>query len=718
MTQSQEFFATCPKGVEDLLAKECEQLGLNNVHQGKGGISFDGLLEGAYNLCLWSRLASRVLLKLSKFEIKDYDELYASVKATDWSEHMLPDATFAIDCFTSHETVTNSHFATLRIKDAIVDQFTESGGVRPDVSKERPDVRINVYVGNEFTILYLDLSGEPLHIRGYRTQTGVAPLKENLAAAILLRCKWPGIAKQGLPLYDPMCGSGTLLIEAAYMAGNIPPGILRSYYGFMGWRQHQKDTWEGLYEIANNNIQKDAIPQIVGSDNSKNIVEVAKSNILAAGLKDYITVQQQDISDLSSDRFASPGLLVTNPPYGKRLGQIEQLKNVYFRLGQTLKSNFSGWQAAVFTSNDVLAKAIGLRAHHRNTLYNGALKCTLLQFYIRIYENQKAQAALPRHESVDMFENRLKKNIKHIGKWARNNAISCYRVYDADIPQYSFAVDVYEDWVHVQEYEPPKTIDPVKALRRLDDAINVIADLLNIDANNIVLKTRKKQSGSDQYERQDEKNRFIVVNESGLKFKVNLYDYLDTGLFLDHRKVRQLISTRSKAKSFLNLFAYTGTATVYAAAGGARSTTTVDMSNTYLEWAQQNLRLNKITGKQHQFIRADCTQWLWDAKREGHRYQVIFLDPPTFSNSKKMTQTLDINRDHVELINLAMRLLEDDGILLFSCNARHFKLDEVQLDKYSIQDITKLTTSEDFKRKPLHGCWCFSKQPLNERIVL
>ena len=718
MTQLHQFFTTCPKGVEDLLAKECEQLELHNIKQVNGGVSFYGRLEDAYRLCLWSRLASRVLLQLSTFQAEDYDELYASVQQIDWSQHMSSNGSFAIDCFTSHETMNNSHYATLRIKDAVVDQFTGAEGVRPDVARERPDIRINAYLNDKASILYLDLSGEPLHIRGYRKQAGLAPLKENLAAAILMRCKWPEMAKQGQPLCDPMCGSGTLLIEAAYMAGDIAPGILRSYYGFMGWKQHQQDVWAKLYEAAKKAVNKDSIPIIIGSDNSKSVLEVARNNIKSAGLDQCIKTYLQDISDAIPDFPETHGLLVTNPPYGMRLGQVDQLKNVYLRLGLALKNNYAGWQAAVFTSDEALAKCIGLRAHHKNTLYNGPIKCTLSQYHIRVYEKQQTQVVPQWHESAEMFENRLKKNLKHTGKWARKNNITCYRVYDADLPQYSFAVDIYENWVHVQEYEPPKTIDSVKALHRLNDAIGIITETLDVDAGNIVVKTRKIQSGSDQYVRQDEKNRFITVNEFGLKFRVNLYDYLDTGLFLDHRKVRQLIYKYSKEKSFLNLFAYTGTATVYAATGGARSTTTVDMSNTYIEWAQENLRLNKITGKEHQFIRADCMQWLWDAKREGRSYQVIFLDPPTFSNSKKMTQTLDINRDYVDLINLTMQLLDDEGVLIFSCNAKHFILDEIKLSNYYIQDITKLTTSDDFKRKPLHKCWCLSKQPFSDTYTI
>lgn len=723
MTQTFNFFVTCPKGVEDMLVVECEQLGITEVKPQAAGLAFEGVIEDAYKLCLWSRLASRVLLCVSQFPANDYDELYEGVKQVDWLQHFSVDNGFAIDCFAAHDTMTNSHFATLRIKDAVVDLFMEKENQRPDVIRENPDVRINVYIGQAETMVYIDMSGAPLHQRGYRQKTGLAPLKENLAAAILLRSKWPKFAEQGLPLCDPMCGSGTLLIEAAYMAANMAPGLLRKYYGFLSWKQHDAQCWDALLLEAKQLAKdKSSMPVIVGSDNSKNVLDVARDNIEAAGLSDYIRLYQQDVSDPLPNLPETPGLLVTNPPYGQRLGQVEQLKNVYYRIGQSLKENYAGWDAAVFTSSPELAKFIGLRSHHKNSLYNGPLKCILHQYHMREHrppqfddsEKDKAKQAdvSVRHESADMFENRLRKNFKHIKKWAKRNNISCYRVYDADIPQYSMAIDIYENWVHVQEYEAPKTVDAAKAFHRINAALPIIADVLDIDPNNVVLKTRKIQSGAEQYVKQDDKKRPLVVHEHGLKFKVNLYDYLDTGLFLDHRHARKLIFKYSQGKSFLNLFAYTGTATVYAAAGGARSTTTVDMSNTYLEWAKDNLKLNKFTARSNQFVQADCTQWIWDANREGHRYQLIFLDPPTFSNSKKMTQTFDVTRDHVELIHRTMKLMEDEGMLIFSCNAKKFKLDLAGLSDYFISDITSLTVSEDFKKKPKHKCWCISKQEI------
>ena len=714
MSQNLTLFATCPKGVEDLLAEECRQQHLTEVSTTHGGVFCQGDLEKAYRLCLWSRVASRVLLKLHEFPVSGHDDLYLGVQTIDWSSHLDSSGSFAIDVHTTHQQINNSHYATLKIKDAIADQFTQKYKHRPDVKRDRPDVRINAYIDKHNCTLYLDLSGEPLHKRGYRQQAGAAPLKENLAAAILIRAHWTQMAMENRPLIDPLCGSATLLLEAAYMAAGIAPGLLRSYFGFINWKQHEPEIWEQLINEAKQGIDRDRVPRLIGIEKSYKVAEIARENIHAAGLDSIIEIKQADSVDVVRDLPDVTGLIVTNPPYGKRIGESKQLKSLYLELGRKLKTRFPGWNIALFTASHELAKFFGLRAHHKNTLYNGPLKCTLYQYRIRDIKTTSSRPDVTDNEAAsgkdaEMFANRLLKNIKHLSKWVRKDNISCYRVYDADIPQYAIAVDIYENWVHVQEYEPPRTVDAVQAFVRLNDAVDAISAILKTDKSRIILKTRKKQSGAEQYTRHDETYDTLIANEYGLKFRVNLKDYLDTGLFLDHRLTRKLISRIAKNRSFLNLFAYTGTATVYAAAGGAISSTTVDMSNTYLAWAQDNLELNNFSGKQHEFIREDCIKWLSDAKNEGRRYQLIFLDPPTFSNSKRMDHTLDIKRDHVELINQAMELLDDGGVLIFSCNAHGFKLDQKQLEEYSIRDITRMTTSEDFRRKPAHVCWCLAR---------
>lgn len=714
MSQKLSLFATCPKGVEDLLAEECRQQHLADVSTTHGGVFCHGDLEKAYRLCLWSRVASRVLLKLHEFPVSGHDDLYQGVQTIDWSSHLSSSGSFAIDVHTTHQQINNSHYATLKIKDAIADQFTQKYEHRPDVKRDRPDVRINAYIDKHNCTLYLDLSGEPLHKRGYRQQAGAAPLKENLAAAILLRAHWPQMAMENRPLIDPLCGSATLLLEAAYIAAGMAPGLLRSYFGFINWKQHDPEIWNQLINEAKQGVGRNKVPVLIGIEKSYKVAEMARENIHAAGLDSMIEIKQADSVDVVKHLPDVTGLIVTNPPYGKRIGESKQLKSLYLELGRKLKTRFPGWNVALFTASHELAKFFGLRAHHKNTLYNGPLKCTLYQYRIRDIKTTSSRPDVADSESAsgkdaEMFANRLLKNIKHLSKWVRKDNISCYRVYDADIPQYAIAVDIYENWVHVQEYEPPRTVDAVQAFVRLNDAVDAISAILKTDKSRIILKTRKKQSGAEQYTRQDETFDTLIANEYGLKFRVNLKDYLDTGLFLDHRLTRKLISRIAKNRSFLNLFAYSGTATVYAAAGGASSSTTVDMSNTYLAWAQDNLELNNFSGKQHEFIREDCIKWLSDAKNEGRRYQLIFLDPPTFSNSKRMDRTLDIKRDHVELINQTMELLDDDGVLIFSCNAHGFKLDQKHLKEYSIRDITRMTTSQDFRRKPAHVCWCLAR---------
>lgn len=712
------FFATCSKGVEDILQHELENLGAQQIKIHTGGVAFHGELKHAYKACLWSRVASRILLQLKEFTITSDDDLYEEVLSIDWSTHFSVDNTLAIDCFSSHSIVNNSHFATLRVKDAVVDQFVKNTEQRPTIDRESPEIRINVYLSDKQCLIYLDMSGDALHKRAYRQAAGTAPLRETLAASMLYRAKWHTFFEHGLPLYDPMCGSGTLLIEAAMMAGNIAPGLLRKTFGFNAWKKFEPADWDEVLGEAEalklSGMAK--IPAIRGSDNDEVLVGIARKNVEAAGLSSVIKITLQDATKELMPPTSKAGLLITNPPYGKRIGQIELLRTVYYRFGLQLKTSFNGWTAVIITSEAELARSIGLRSFHKNTLFNGALKSVLYQYRINssisnLAENGPGEAGSAKtSEHALMFINRLKKNHKHLKKWARKNNISCYRVYDADIPQYAVAIDVYAHWIHVQEYQAPKTVDKNKAFQRINDVIDVVADTLEAKQEYVVLKTRKKQGGASQYEKLDKKNNRSIVKENDLKFYINMYDYIDTGLFLDHRATRELIKRLANNKTFLNLFAYTGSVTVYAAAGGAKTTTTVDMSNTYLDWAQDNLSLNNYVGDKHSFIRDDCLAWLQQAVEEKQKYELIFIDPPTFSNSKKMTVSLDITRDHGLLLNNCLEILADDGMIIFSTNAKGFKLDNSISDNCFMQEITAQTTTEDFRRKPQHRCWCLVKQ--------
>lgn len=734
MKLNNHFFATCSKGVEDLVLKELEQLGVTDTKIHTGGVAFIGDIDAAYKACLWSRVASRILLQLKEFTISSDDDLYNEIISVDWSEHFSEGNTLAIDCFSSHSTVSNSHFATLRVKDAIVDQFMQKTDERPSIDRDSPDIRINVYLSDKQCLLYLDLSGDALHKRGYRQKAGSAPLRETLAASMIYRAKWDSYYQQGLPFCDPMCGSGTLLIEAAMMAANIAPGLVReqtgyNHWGFTRWKLFDQDKWQVILQDAQNKEQAglNDMPVICGSDNSEILVGIARTNIKAAGLSSLIKVSLQDATKNLTPCAEKQGLLVTNPPYGKRIGQVQVLRTLYHRFGEQLKAGFDGWTAVIITSEAELARSIGLRAFRKNTLYNGALKSVLYQYRINALskpstgqhpagiqddsggDNTATENSRKSEHSL-MFINRLKKNYKHLKKWARKNDITCYRVYDADIPQYAVAIDIYEQWVYVQEYKAPKTVDKNKAFLRINDVIDVVAEILETKQEYVVLKVRKKQEGTSQYEKQDQKDRKTSVRENGLKFLINVYDYIDTGLFLDHRNTRQLVRKLANKRSFLNLFAYTGSVTVYAAAGGASTTTTVDMSNTYLNWAQENLSINGYSGDRHKLVREDCLKWLQQAIDEKKKYQLIFVDPPTFSNSKKMDTSLDIVRDHVALLSGCLALLTDDGQIIFSTNARGFKLDKSLEEMCYVKEITKLTTTEDFRRKPLHRSWCLARQ--------
>jgi len=719
--------------MEGILVDELQGLGIQSLKATIAGVAFEGDLETAYRACLWSRTANRILLVLSSFNVKTQDDLYDGVQKINWFEHMDPDGSFAVTFSAKNSpAINNTHFGALKVKDAIVDQMRTNYKVRPNIDTERPQILINVYLHGETAQLSLDLSGESLHRRGYRDINIKAPIKENLAAAMLLRSGWPDIANQQGSLCDPMCGSGTLLVEGAMIAADYAPGLLRDYYGFLGWKKHDAGCWQTLINEANQRkiagLAK--LPVIFGFDQDRQTIHAALTHIANAGLQNKIHVERRDIGDAKPAESWKPGLLICNPPYGERLGTEQETSELYKKMGESLKAHFLNWKAAVIISDPELGFRLGIRSKKPITLFNGALECKLLRldieesaFFIpkaKTQEdhlsqiNETIKAEQTEHSGAEMFANRVKKNLKKLSSWVKQNHIHCYRVYDADLPEYAVAVDLYQGdkvWISVQEYEPPKSIDEQKANQRLAGLLSEIPKIFGIDNDQIFLKIRRKQKHTDQYEKQGDQGHFHVIEEAGCKLLVNFEDYLDTGLFLDHRPIRLLIQRQAKNKRFLNLFGYTGSATVHAAIGGASATTTVDMSHTYLNWAKKNLALNNIHGE-HEFIQADCLEWLANqaSQPQNKRYDLIFLDPPTFSNSKRMNDVLDIQNDHGVIINDAMTLLATDGVLYFSTNFRRFKMDYEALIAFNIEDITAATIPEDFARdQKIHFCWRITK---------
>ncbi|MGP0174876.1 bifunctional 23S rRNA (guanine(2069)-N(7))-methyltransferase RlmK/23S rRNA (guanine(2445)-N(2))-methyltransferase RlmL [Pseudomonas sp. NCHU5208] len=723
MSERYEIVLTCPKGIEGLLLEEATGLGLEEAREQTAAVRGQGDLAVAYRLCLWSRLANRVLLVLSRFSMSNAEQLYAGVQAVDWRDHLEPTGSLAVEFSGQGSGIDNTHFGALKVKDAIVDRLRSRTGERPSIDKLNPDLRVHLRLDRGEAVLSLDLSGHSLHQRGYRLQQGAAPLKENLAAAVLIRAGWPRIAAEGGALADPMCGVGTFLIEAALMAADIAPNLKRERWGFSNWLGHVPALWKKLHAEAEQRAA-DGLARpplwIRGYEADPRLIQPGRNNVERAGLSDWVKIYQGELGSFEPRPDQNQkGLVISNPPYGERLGDEASLLYLYQNLGERLRQACLGWEAAVFTGTPELGKRMGLRSHKQYAFWNGALPCKLLlikvqadQFVIgdrrgRREEGVPAEPAEPARlsEGGQMFANRLQKNLKQLGKWARREGVECYRLYDADMPEYALAVDLYRDWVHVQEYAAPRSIDPDKAQARLLDALAAVPQALGIAQSHVVVKRRERQSGTSQYQRQAALSQFLEVEEGGVKLLVNLIDYLDTGLFLDHRPLRLRIQREAAGKRFLNLFCYTATATVHAAKGGARSTTSVDLSKTYLDWARRNLALNGFSDK-HRLEQANVMQWLENDREE---YDLIFIDPPTFSNSKRMEGVFDVQRDHVELLDQAMARLARGGVLYFSNNFRKFQLDEGLAARYQVEEISAQTLDPDFARNPkIHRAWRFT----------
>lgn len=712
-----KLFVTAPPGMESLLSQELLSLQAREPVAGRGGVGVLADWATACRICLWSRLANRVLLPLLRFELDSADTLYAQAKTIDWPSHFDVQRSFAIQVAGTSPAIDHTHFAALRLKDAIADRFREHCGERPSVDAERPDVSLHLHLERTHATISLDLSGASLHRRGYRRDGAEAPLKENLAAAILMFAGWPAMAAAGAPLLDPMCGSGTLVIEAAMMAADIAPGLLHRRFGGAGLRRHDPAIWTALLREADERkragLQRPL--RLLGRDADEAALRAASANARRAGVEDLVDFELADALQADPPDGWAPGLIVVNPPYGVRLGHDSELIKLYSLLGLHLKQQFAGWQLAVFTGRPDLGPRLGLRAHAMHALRNGALDCKLL-----LIELMATQV-----EVAEDFANRLRKNLRHLRKWAAREGVTNFRVYDADLPDYAVAVDIYESQathVLVQEYAAPATVDPAAAERRLRGALAAVQQIFELPAAQLHYKLRKSQKGTAQYERQAQTGEIHIVTEHGCRFAVNFDDYLDTGLFLDHRPMRLRLQREAAGKQVLNLFCYTGTASVHAARGGAKGTTSVDLSANYLDWTARNFALNDLSvdlqlmrksaqraspqHAAHRLIQADCLAWLREqAESPRRRYELIFCDPPTFSNSKRMSDTLDIQRDHVEMLRHCLDLLTPDGTLYFSTNRRRFKLDTETLD-CDIVDITPQTLGEDFKRPPpAHRCW-------------
>ena len=762
-----ELFASCLAGFEQFLAAELKRLRAKRVRPLHGGVAFYGTAAVAQRVCLWSRLASRVTLVVKRVNAGDAYLLYEGIRRIPWHEVIAPGASIAVHAHGMNEELRNTHFTELKVKDGICDALRERTGVRPNVDSADPDASIDVRIRENRATISLDLSGESLYARAYlEPDAGQdAPLECALSAGALAMAEWEGMCKTAA-LVDPACGDGSLVVEAAGVACDMAPGLARDRWGFEGWAAFDEHAWERLLDEADERFEEglEAVGgegaasasasdrpdlervRFVGACTSSPAIARARARAKRAGLRQVVSIEAGDahtVADMaqractvaerlfaaqqakSQDKLC-PCLVASNLPAGDRVqsdARAQAEAAAFVKAAQAVPAD----SLYVVAGGEGVQGRFGVDAADKLRFGRGRVE-TEAMLFLRP-PAQMATAIIPdsnggAEHKVEVFEqtsqqfaDRLRKVAKERRKWARREGVTCYRVYDADLPDYAAAIDVYtgagqaqgNTYLHIAEYAPPRSIDEDKARRRFDDILTVAPVVLGVRPDHVFSKVRCRDKGGSQYLGAGKRNYVTHVDEAGCLLEVDLAGYLDTGLFLDHRDTRAMVRNMAAGKRFLNLFAYTGSATVQAAAGGAVETVTVDLSQTYLDWAQRNMEQNGFVGPQHMFERGDVMSWITECRRSPRRFDLIFVDPPTFSNSKAMgKRTWDVQRDHVELLVGVSRLLTKGGVAVFSCNLRSFKPDMEQLEKYGVklEDITAQTIPHDFERNPrIHKCY-------------
>ncbi|MCB9642507.1 MAG: bifunctional 23S rRNA (guanine(2069)-N(7))-methyltransferase RlmK/23S rRNA (guanine(2445)-N(2))-methyltransferase RlmL [Myxococcales bacterium] len=705
------------RGLESIASEEVRQLGGVVQKEQPGTVLFEAEEEALYRIALEIRTAQRLYLPLHSFRWKREDDLYHEAQKVDWGLHLKAGGTLRCEAYLHESPMQNSHFAALRLKDAIVDQFSEDQGKRPDVDRDDPDILVVLQGRHSEADILLDLGGGAL--RSFPQWQGQLRKGQSWqhAATMVRHADWGTTCSTGGTGLFVVGESWPIAAEALQQGLALAPGLLRGQVGVPRWLGCNAKRWKSLWDEAQSRHKE-------ATEAWENPIYVYMSlNPPRRGFRDFLkemgwssylhphflpknTLEKE--LQTHSDALV-PGWFCTEMPSFEELFLAEAVYT-YARLGQQLRAHLPGWQASIYTAQPDLGHRLGLRANKRRRYAWQEEEYTGLEIQIPPHESEDTPEETPefvwqRSEGAQMFANRLRKNLQGLRGWKKQQDITCYRAYDADMNEYNVAIDVYEDHAIIQEYQAPSTVDVRRAEQRLHDALLVAPDILEIPRHQVLFKQRKKQRGQNQYEKLNEEQDFFEVQEHGLRLFVNLTDYLDTGLFLDHRTVRRWIMKEAEGKDFLNLFCYTGSATVHAAAGGARTTCSVDMSKTYLFWARENMKLNGYSSQKHRYIQADCLQWLEHAQGA---FDLIFLDPPTFSNSKRMEQTLDIQRDHTELIRHCLRLLRPDGTLIFSTNKLDFQIDQptIQALGATWEDVSKASIPRDFQKSPkIHKCW-------------
>ncbi len=862
-TPLHEFYASCPEGFEAALADELRGMGLRQVRPLKGRVAFAGSPADAERACLWSRLASRIFVVLGRFACTDAEDLYEATRSITWERILRAGATIAVTARGTNDELRNSHFAALRVKDALCDRMLEVEGRRPNVDTDDPDARISLTLRGNRASIQLDLSGDPLFKRLPReaTRTHAAHvLRPDYAALACAQGNWQEICSAALTntkdamrdedtaasadgsvpangsmpadgsalagstverpaptlpvLIDACCAGGGVVLEAASILADRAPGLERRNWGFQSWSEHDAATWRELINEADRRAElaKGRVARIVATDPSGDAVACARRILKAAGLADRVIFAQPDLDKISR-KLMMPACCGGEPRGFVFLDTTETAISKMSRVldlatslhagacgADPVRAMLSTMPTVALTRDDLLIRTLGeparsLRVMPNNeeaelavfSAANGAITAgegnAAAEDPVPAEDAVKSNVALsPATTLIDLgdgkpcpvlipeseqFARRLRKVAKLRRKWAQREGVTCYRVYDADLPDYSAAIDLYEGsattpgrWLVIAEYAAPREVDPSLAEARLLDILTLAPRILQVDPDNVFAKARIRSRGGSQYGKQSggtspssqhgkggkprgerggsasnrpsqgagsgtpsdiRTRRLPLIEEGGLTFAVNFNDYLDTGIFLDHRITRGLVREHARGKRFfLNLFAYTGTATCYAADAGVEETVTVDLSNTYLDWAERNMEQNGFVGPDHHYVRADVMSWIRDMRQTRNRWDLIFCDPPTFSNSSKMgRRTWDVQRDHVELLVGLSRLLSREGEAIFSCNLRTFRPDIEELARAGVvlTDITDETIPEDFARnKKIHHCYLVKRYTSEEAM--
>ncbi len=851
-----ELIATCAFGLEAIVRRELAALGYDGKVVSPGRVQFDGDYQAICRSNVWLRCADRVLVKVASFAAPDFDALFDTVRAIAWEDWLSVDAAFPVIGRSAKSTLTSVPAVQRSVKKAIVlrmqDAYRQS-----TLAETGAEYKIEIALLNDQATLTIDTTGPSLHKRGYRLRAGEAPIKETLAAAMVMLSFWKG----DRPMIDPFVGSGTIPIEAALIARQMAPGRHRRFTA-TDWPQVAAHMWADTFEEADDLILPDLTDRIIGYDTDQRTLAGARHNAEAATVAGSIHFQCKDFADLTSAR--QYGCVITNPPYGERLGGEWELRPLYESIPSVL-AKLPTWSHYLITAYPNFEALVGREADRRRKLYNGRIECTYYQFHgpkrpkrrpqaerqtqadsvtaqpsiaallattetiisgghpivvlpkteipdhsvsktdttdVALTPNETAvqieQSIVPgvadsesttesppranesvttgtapadetttatdaqtstpaifnRPESDDagipaptesdsetisdtqtapidqgtsfhpptklppvfghvesktqqqaeLFSRRLKKLAKHLRRYPTRQGITSYRIYERDVAEVPLVVDRYEDHLHLIEYDRPHDRNQTQHARWLDQMAITARETLGVEPGKVFLKHKRRQRGDAQHEQVNDQKMEVVVNEGGLKFLVNLSDYVDTGLFLDHRITRSMVRDDAKGKSFLNLFAYTGSFSVYAADGGAKETVTVDWSNTYLKWAERNMYLNKLDGPQHQFVRAGTMDFLRNHANEP-TYDLVVVDPPTFSNSKRTEDIWDVQKSHVEMFDLLIPLVKPGGTIYFSNNFRRFKFDPNLVNVSQCYEISKQTVPPEFRNKRIHRCW-------------